>query len=30
MAKQARKITKKGIEQNRLLFREFLDETEFR
>ena len=29
MTKQARKISKKWIEQNRLLFREFLDETEF-
>ena len=29
MAKQARKISKKWIEQNRLMFREFLDETDF-
>jgi hypothetical protein len=29
MTKQARKISKKWIEQNRILFREFLDETEF-
>ena len=29
MAKQVRKIFKKWIEQNRFLFREFLDETEF-
>jgi hypothetical protein len=28
MTKQARKISKKWIEQNRLLFREFLDETD--
>jgi hypothetical protein len=27
--KKARKISKKWIEENRLLFREFLDETEF-
>ncbi len=29
MTKQAQKISKKWIEQNRLLFREFLDETGF-
>ena len=29
MTKQAHKISKKWIEQNRLLFREFLDETDF-
>ena len=29
MAKQARKISKRLIEQNRVMFREFLDETEF-
>jgi hypothetical protein len=29
MPKQARKISKKWIEQNRILFREFLDETQF-
>ena len=29
MAKQVRKISKKWIEQNRLLFRELLDETDF-
>ena len=29
MAKKARKISKKWIEQNRLMFREFLDETDF-
>jgi len=29
MAKKARKISKKWIEQNRELFRDFLDETDF-
>ncbi len=29
MTKQVQKISKKWIEQNRLLFREFLDETDF-
>ncbi len=29
MAKRARKISKKWIEENRIMFREFLDETEF-
>jgi len=29
LAKQACKISKKWIEQNRLKFREFLDETDF-
>jgi hypothetical protein len=29
MTKKANKISKKRIEQNRLLFREFLDETDF-
>ena len=29
MTKKVRKISKKWIEQNRLLFREFLDETDF-
>ena len=29
MTKPALKISKKWIEQNRILFREFLDETEF-
>ena len=29
MTKKAGKISKKWIEQNRILFREFLDETEF-
>ena len=29
MAKLARKISKRWIEQNRVMFREFLDETEF-
>ncbi len=29
MAKKARKISTKWIEQNRLMFREFLDETDF-
>ena len=29
MAKKARKISKKWIEENRIMFREFLDETEF-
>ena len=29
MTKKAAKISKKLIEQNRILFREFLDETEF-
>ena len=29
MTKQAHKISKKWIEQKRLLFREFLDETDF-
>ena len=29
MAKQTRKISAKWIEQNRILFREFLDETDF-
>jgi hypothetical protein len=29
MAKQAHKISKKWIEQNRLLFREFLAQTDF-
>jgi hypothetical protein len=29
MTKQARKISKRWIEQNRVMFREFLDETEF-
>ena len=29
MAKKARKISNKWIEENRLMFREFLDETDF-
>jgi hypothetical protein len=29
MAQRARKISKKWIEQNRKLFRDFLDETDF-
>ncbi len=29
MAKKARKISKKWIEENRIMFREFLDETQF-
>lgn len=29
MAKKARKISKKWIEENRIMFREFLDQTEF-
>ena len=29
MTKKARKISKKWIEENRLMFREFLDETDF-